>query len=97
MHLIMFYDFMQILNSTKKHSSKNKYFPMPIIFTTIYLLQEEILKPINYSKQKIIMSNFVHGTEPEVYMYAKFEYFSLYVFLQLTTPNFDLLLFSTMQ
>jgi hypothetical protein len=43
------------------------------------------------------MSNFVHGTEPEVYMYAKFEYFSLYVFLQLTTPNFDLLLFSTMQ
>jgi hypothetical protein len=50
MHLIMFYDFMQILNSTRKHSTKNEYFPMPILFSTIYLLHEEILNPINYSK-----------------------------------------------
>jgi hypothetical protein len=70
---------MQILKSTRKHSTKNEYFPMPILFTTIYLLQEDILNPINYSKQEIIMSNFVQAMEPEVYMYAKFEYFTLYV------------------
>jgi hypothetical protein len=70
---------------------------MPVLFTTIYLWQEEILNPINYSKQEIIMSNFVQATEPEVYMYAKFEYFTHYVFVQLTTPSFDLLQNSTMQ
>jgi hypothetical protein len=97
MHLIIFYNFLQILNNTGKHSTKNEYFPTPILFATIYLLQEEILNPINYSKQKIIMSNFVQATEPEVYMYAKFEYFTLYAFVQLTTPSFDLLQFYTMQ
>jgi hypothetical protein len=97
MHLIMFYDFMQIPNSTRKHSTKNEYFPMPILFTTIYLLQKEILNPINYSKQEIIMSNFVQATEPEVYMYTMFEYFTLYVFVQLMTPSIDLLQFPTMQ
>jgi hypothetical protein len=97
MHPIMFYDFMQVLNSKRKHSTKNEYFLMPVLFTTIYLWQEEILNPINYSKQEIIMSNFVQATEPEVYMYAKFEYFTRYVFVQLTTPSFDLLQNSTIQ
>jgi hypothetical protein len=32
---------------------------MPIVFTTIYLLQEQKLNPRNYSEQEIIMSTFV--------------------------------------
>jgi hypothetical protein len=29
---------MQVLNSTRKHYTKNEYFPKHILFTTIYLL-----------------------------------------------------------
>jgi hypothetical protein len=43
MDLILLYDFMQVLNSIRNHSTKNEYFPMHIIFTTIYLLQEQKL------------------------------------------------------
>jgi hypothetical protein len=38
MNVIMLSDFMQVLNSVRKHSTKNEYFPMPILFTTIYLM-----------------------------------------------------------
>jgi hypothetical protein len=31
--------------------------------------------------QETNMRNFVHATEPEVYMYAKFEYLDIYRFL----------------
>jgi hypothetical protein len=31
-------DFMQVLNNTVKYSTKNEYFPMPILFTTVYLM-----------------------------------------------------------
>jgi hypothetical protein len=43
MNLIMLSDFMQGLNSTRKHYTKNEYFPMHILFCTIYLLQEHKL------------------------------------------------------
>jgi hypothetical protein len=43
MNLIMIFDFMQVLNSKIKHSTKNEYFPKHIIFTIIYLLQEQKL------------------------------------------------------
>jgi hypothetical protein len=59
MNLIMLSDFMQILNSRRKHPTKNKYFPMHILFTTFYLLQEQKLNHRNYSKLKIIMRFFV--------------------------------------
>jgi hypothetical protein len=36
MNLIMFYDFMQVIYSTRKHYTKNEYFPKHILFTTIY-------------------------------------------------------------
>jgi hypothetical protein len=36
--LTWFYDFMQVLSSERKPPTKNLYFPMHIIFTTIYLL-----------------------------------------------------------
>jgi hypothetical protein len=58
MNLIMLSDFMHVLNSRKKHSTKNEYFSRHIIFTTIYLLQEQKLNPRNYSEQELNMSNF---------------------------------------
>jgi hypothetical protein len=33
-------DFMKVLYSIRKNPIKNEHFPMDIIFTTIYLLQE---------------------------------------------------------
>jgi hypothetical protein len=38
MNLNMLSKFMQVLNSTTKHSTKNEYFSMPILFTTISLM-----------------------------------------------------------
>jgi hypothetical protein len=40
MNLNKFSDFMEILNSIRKHPSKNEYFTKHILFSTIYLLQE---------------------------------------------------------
>jgi hypothetical protein len=77
----MLYEFMQVLNNIRKHSTKNEYFPMPILFTTIYLMQEQKLNYINYSKHEINMSNFVQATEHDVYMYAMFGGLAFYVFL----------------
>jgi hypothetical protein len=36
--LTWFYDFMLVLYSARKPPTKNLYFPMHILFTTIYLL-----------------------------------------------------------
>jgi hypothetical protein len=58
MNLNMLSDFMQVLNSISKHLTKNKYFPMYILFTTIYLLRKQKLNPNKYSEQEISMSNF---------------------------------------
>jgi hypothetical protein len=57
--LITFSDFIQVLNSARKFASKNYYFPMHILFSTIYLLQEQQLNHRNYSKQKLSMEIFV--------------------------------------
>jgi hypothetical protein len=38
MNLNKLYDCIQVEYSTRKHSTKNEYFPMPILFTIIYLL-----------------------------------------------------------
>jgi hypothetical protein len=40
MSLNMLFDFMQALNSIRKHPTKNEYLPMHNPFTTMYLLQE---------------------------------------------------------
>jgi hypothetical protein len=63
MSLNKFYDFMQVLNSIKEHSTKNEHFPKHIQFTTIYLLQKQKLNPNKYSGQEINMINFVQATE----------------------------------
>jgi hypothetical protein len=81
MHLIMFSDFMQVLHIKRRHPTKNEYFPMHILFTTIYLLQEHKLNHRNYSKQEINMINFLQATEHDVHMYAKFGGLTCYEFL----------------
>jgi hypothetical protein len=43
MNLIILSYFMQGLNSTRNYYTKNEFFPMHILFTTIYLLQEQEL------------------------------------------------------
>jgi hypothetical protein len=52
-------DLMQVLNSIRKHYTKNEYFTKYILFSTISLLQYHKLNPRNYSKQEINISNFV--------------------------------------
>jgi hypothetical protein len=81
MHLIMLSDFMQVLNSTRNHFVKKEYFPMPILFSTIYLLQEEKLNYRNYSVHEIIMENFVQATEYSVHMHNNLEDLILHGFL----------------
>jgi hypothetical protein len=58
MNLIILSYFMQGLNSTREFATKNYYFPMNILFTTIYLLQEQELNPRIYSKQEINHEHF---------------------------------------
>jgi hypothetical protein len=78
MNLIMLPDFIQVLYSRRKHPTKNEYFPRHILFTTIYLLQEQKLNDRNYSEQEINMGNFVQANYHDVRMYAKFGYLYFY-------------------
>jgi hypothetical protein len=48
--LTWFYDFIQVLYYARKPPTKNLYLPKHILFSTIYLLQEQKLNPRNYSK-----------------------------------------------
>jgi hypothetical protein len=59
MNLNMLSKFIQVLNSIRKYYTKNKYYPKHVLFTTIYLLQEQKLNHRNYSEHKINMINFV--------------------------------------
>jgi hypothetical protein len=58
----MLSDLLQVLNSIRKHPTKNEYFPMHNLFTTIYLLQEQKLHHRNYSEQETNMSNFIKAS-----------------------------------
>jgi hypothetical protein len=81
MTLNIFSDFILVLNSIKKYSTKRGHFPMHIVFSTIYLLQKEILNHRNYFEQEINMTNFVQATENYLHMYARFECLDVYEFL----------------
>jgi hypothetical protein len=81
MYLIILSDFMKVLHIKRRHPTKNEYFSMYILFTTIYLLQELKLKHRTYYKQEINMRNFVQATEHDVKMYAKFGGLTSYEFL----------------
>jgi uncharacterized membrane protein len=54
----------------KKHSTKNAYFTMPVIFTIIYLLQEQNLNRNKYCENQINMINFVKVNEYYMIMHA---------------------------
>jgi hypothetical protein len=69
----MLYDFLQVLNSARDVYTKNYYFSMHILFTTISLLQKKRLNPRNYSKQEIIMRLFVWDTGDDMKVHAKFQ------------------------
>jgi predicted N-acyltransferase len=48
--LTWFSDFMQVLHSKRKHTTKNEHFPIHILFSTIYLLQEQKLTHNKYDQ-----------------------------------------------
>jgi hypothetical protein len=81
--LIMFFDFIQVLSSARKHYSKNEYFLMHILFFTIYLLEGQQLNHNKKPENEIIMRDFVQATEYDAHMYEKFQYLFLYrIFVQ---------------
>jgi hypothetical protein len=55
--------FIQVLYRTRKHHTKNEYFPKHILFSTIYSLLGQKLNPRNYAEQDINMSNFIRAKE----------------------------------
>jgi hypothetical protein len=59
MSLNMLSDFMQVLNSIRKHSTKTEYFRKHIQVTTVSLLQEHNLNHRNYYENEINMTKFV--------------------------------------
>jgi hypothetical protein len=73
-------DFIQVLNSARDVYTKNHYFSMHILFTTISL-QKKILNPINYSKQEIIMKLFLWATGDDMNMHAKFQIIWKHIYL----------------
>jgi hypothetical protein len=68
MDLIIHYDFMQILNIERKHSTKSEYFSKPTLISIIYLMHKQKLNPNKYSEHGLIMSNFVQATGHDVHM-----------------------------
>jgi hypothetical protein len=78
MSLKQLYDFIQVLNSIRKHTTKNECFPMHILFTIIYLLHKQKLNHGNYSVQELSMKKNLHANEYDVHMYAKFQDVCMY-------------------
>jgi hypothetical protein len=81
MSLNKLHDFIQVEYSMGKLYTNNHYLPKHILFTMIYLLQEQNLKPRNYSEQEIILIIFVQATGYDMYIYPKFEYLYVHIFL----------------
>jgi hypothetical protein len=54
---------------------------MHILFSTVYLLQEQQLNHRNYSEQEIIIRIFVEATGHDINMHAKIQYLILHIFL----------------
>jgi hypothetical protein len=59
MNLILLSNFLQVLYSARKFPTKNLYFSKHILFSTIYLLQEQKLNTSNYPRKELIMGIFV--------------------------------------
>jgi hypothetical protein len=69
----MLSDFIQVLNSARELYTKNQYFSNHKLFSTIYLLQKQILNPRNYSKQELITELFVKANDNGFHMHAKIQ------------------------
>jgi hypothetical protein len=80
-NLILLFDFIQVLISKRKHSTQDEYFPSHILFSTIYLLLEEILNHRNYFEREINMINFVYATNHNVHMHANMQCTNMHIFL----------------
>jgi hypothetical protein len=81
MSLNKLHDFKEVEYNMRKLCTNKYYFPKHILFTMIYLLQEQNLNPRNYSEQEIILIIFVQATGYKEYMYAKFGCSGIYRFL----------------
>jgi hypothetical protein len=82
------YDFLQVIHIKRRQSTKNDHLAMYILFTIIYLLQEQKLNHRNYSKQVTIMIIFAQANYHDVHMHAKIQYLILHRFLQLISSRF---------
>jgi hypothetical protein len=69
----MFSDFIQVLNSAREFYTKNHYFSMHILLTTISLLQKQRLNPRNYYEQELNMKLFSCATGDDMNVHAKFQ------------------------
>jgi hypothetical protein len=58
MNIIMLSDYMKAQHSTRKLPTNNEHFSMHILFSIIYLLQEQKLNPMNYFEQGINIAIF---------------------------------------
>jgi hypothetical protein len=58
-HLILLYDFLQVLNSARKFYIKNYYFSRHKLFYTNSFLQKQRLNTRKYFKQELIVSIFI--------------------------------------
>jgi hypothetical protein len=81
MNLIMLYDYMQVINSIRKHYTKNEYFHTHILFSTIHFLLEQKLNHSNYFEKELIMENFLHANDNDFHMYAEFGGLYFHAFL----------------
>jgi hypothetical protein len=70
--LIMFSNFIQVINSAREYYTKNEYIFMYILFSTIYLLQGQQLNHDKYPENEIIMRDFVQATKYGTHMYEIF-------------------------
>jgi hypothetical protein len=75
---MIFYRFYAAKGGTKR---KMIIFPMHILFSTIYLLQQQQLNSRTYSKQKKNVINFAYTNYHGVHMYANIQCVKLYIFL----------------
>jgi hypothetical protein len=74
-------DFLQVIHIKRCQSTRNDYLPMYILFTIIYLLQEQKLNPRNYSEQVTIIIFFTQANDHYVHMHTKIQYLILHRFL----------------
>jgi hypothetical protein len=85
MILIILYDFIQDLNIKRRLYTKDDYFSTNMLFTTIYLLQEQKLNHNNYFEQKINMIYFIQSNKYYMFINAKFQCMYMHVVLQINT------------